>query len=176
MARAGTSPKPWTVEEFLAWEREQEERYGTVFAGLRSQLRGRPCHVFVEAVKVVSVGATMDPDVVVTCTPGSGRSDVVPEPEIGIEVPSRSTRGLDRGAKLDPYQRIASLKHYALIAQDEVRVGVYERDDSGWRYHVLEELDANLAFAIGGPAMTLGGIYERATVGDSGARQGSGSS
>ena len=110
----------------------------------------------------------MYPDVVVTCAPGSGQSDVVPEPEIVVEVLSRSTQGFDRGPKLDAYQRIASLRQYVLIAQDEVRVSVYERDEDSWRYRTLEDLDASLAFAVGDAAMTLAEIYERATV----ARQG----
>ncbi|HEX5794336.1 MAG TPA: Uma2 family endonuclease, partial [Geminicoccaceae bacterium] len=95
MARARpTPPEPWTVEEFLAWEREQEERYeyiggvirmmvggtldhntiaGNVFGGLRSQLRDGPCRVFVGAVKVVADAATMYPDVVATRASASGR-------------------------------------------------------------------------------------------------------
>ena len=127
MARARpTPPGPWTVEEFLAWEREQEERYeyvggvirimvggtldhntiaGNVFSGLRSQLRDGGCRAFMEGVKVVSASATMYPDVVVTCTPGSGRSDVVPEPEIVIEVLSRSTQTFDRAPSSTPTSR-----------------------------------------------------------------------
>ena len=186
MARARpTPPPPWTVEEFLAWEREQEERYeyvdgvirmmvggtldhntiaGNVFSGLRSQLRAGPCRAFVEAVKVVSDGATMYPDVVVTCASASGRSDVVPEPAVVIEVLSRSTQGFDRGAKLDAYQQIASLEQYVLIAQDEIRVNVYERAEGSWRYLTLQELDARLDLATGGASLTLAEIYEGATV------------
>jgi Uma2 family endonuclease len=178
-------PEPWTVEEFLAWEREQEERYeyvggvirmmvggaldhntiaGNVFSGVRTQLRDGPCRVFMEAVKVVADAATMYPDVVVTCAPGSGQSDVVPEPEIVVEVLSRSTQGFDRGPKLDAYQQILSLKQYVLIAQDEIRVSVYERDDGSWRYRILQDLDARLGFAVGGANVTLAEIYERATI------------
>ena len=185
MARARpTPPEPWTVEEFLAWEREQEERYeyiggvirmmvggtldhntiaGNVFSGLRTQLRGGPCRAFMEAVKVVSAGATMYPDVVATCAPGSGQSDVVPEPEVVVEVLSRSTQGFDRGPKLDAYQQIPSLKQYVLIAQDEIRVSVYEREVGGWRYRVLQELDASLGFAVGGAAVNLAEIYQNST-------------
>ena len=186
MARARPNqPEPWTVEEFLAWEREQEERYeyvggvirmmvggtldhntiaGNVFSGLRTQLRDGPCRVFMEAVKVVADAATMYPDVVVTCAPGSGQSDVVPEPEIVVEVLSRSTQGFDRGPKLDAYQQILSLKQYVLIAQDEIRVSVYERDDGSWRYRILQDLDARLGFAVGGANVPLAEIYERATI------------
>ncbi len=192
MARARTDPpQPWTVEEFLAWEREQEERYeyvggvirmmvggtldhniiaGNVFSSLRSQLRGDPRRVFMEAVKVVSESATMYPDVVVTCAPGGNRSDIVPEPEILVEVLSRSTQTFDRGPKLDACQQIPSLKQYVLIAQDEIRVSVYERDDGSWRYSVLQDLDASFGFAAGSAVMTLGEIYERATVAEPGVR------
>ena len=185
MARARpTPPEPWTVEEFLAWEREQEERYeyiggvirmmvggtldhntiaGNVFSGLRTQLRGGPCRAFMEAVKVVSAGATMYPDVVATCAPGSGQSDVVPEPEVVVEVLSRSTQGFDRGPKLDAYQQILSLKQYVLIAQDEIRVSVYQREEGGWLYRVLQEPDASLGFAVAGAAMSLAEIYEGST-------------
>ena len=55
---------------------------------------------------------------------------------------SRSTQGFDRGAKLDAYQQIPSLKQYVLIAQDEIRVSVYERDEAGWRYRTVQDLDA----------------------------------
>jgi Uma2 family endonuclease len=188
LARARpTPPEPWTVEEFLAWEREQEERYeyvggvirmmvgGTldhnrialnIASRLRTLLAGGPCSVFMEGVKVVSATATMYPDVVVTCTSVSGQSDVVPEPEIVVEVLSRSTQGFDRGPKLDAYQQIASLKRYVLIAQEEIRVSVYERDNGDWRYRILQDVGAAVSFAVGGVTMTLAEIYERATVVD----------
>ena len=124
------------------------------------------------AVKVVSDVATMYPDVVVTCTPGSGQSDVVPEPEIVVEVLSRSTQGFDRGAKLDAYQQIPSLRQYVLVAQEEIRVSVYERDEGSWRFRTLQDLDARLDFAVGGATMTLAEIYERATVAEPTTRQG----
>jgi Uma2 family endonuclease len=194
VARARATPaEPWTVEEFLAWEREQEDRYeyvggvirmvvggtldhntiaGNVFSALRAQLRGGSCRALIEGAKVVSDTATLYPDVVVTCALGSGQSDVVPEPEIVVEVLSRSTQTFDRGAKLDAYQEIESLRQYVLVAQDEVRVSVYERDDGGWRYRTLQDLDARLPFAVSEAAVTLAEIYERATVAEPGARRG----
>ena len=115
----------------------------------------------------------MYPDVVVTCTAGSGHSDIVPEPEVVVEVLSRSTQGFDRGPKLDAYQQIASLRQYVLVAQEEIRVSVYERDEGGWRYRTLQDPDASLDFAVGDAAMTLAEIYERATVAEPTTRQGS---
>ena len=187
-----TLPPPWTVEEFLAWEREQDERHeyvdgvirvlaggtldhntitGNVASGLRARRGGGSCRVFAVAVKVVSGFAILYPDVVTTRAPGSGQSDVVPEPEIVVEVLARSTQSFDRGAKLDAYQQIPSLEQYVLIAQDQIRVSVYERDEGSWRYRTLQELDARLHFAVGGAAMTLAEIYERATVAEPTPRQ-----
>ncbi len=186
MARARPRPpEPWTVDEFLAWEREQEERYEyvdgvirmmvggtldhntialTIASRLRALLARGPCRVFMEGVKVVSDASTMYPDVVVTCAPGTGRVDVVPEPVVVIEVLSRSTQGFDRGAKLDAYQQIPSLKQYVLVAQEEIRVSVFERDDEDWRYRTVQGLDASLTFAVADATMSLAEIYEGATV------------
>jgi Uma2 family endonuclease len=186
-----TPPDPWTVEEFLGWEREQEDRYeyvggvirmmvgGTldhnrialnIASRLRTLLAGSPS-VFLDGVKVVSATATMYPGVVVTCTSVLGQSDVVPEPEVVVEVLSRSTQGFDRGPKLDAYQQLASLKQYVLIAQEEIRVSVYERDDGDWRYRTLQDVDAAISFAVGGVTMTLAEIYERSAVVDLARRQ-----
>ena len=182
-----TLPPPWTVEEFLAWEREQEERHeyvdgvirvlaggtldhntitGNVASGLRARRGGGPCRVFAAAVKVVSGFASLYPDVVTTRASGFGQSDVVPEPEIVVEVLARSTQGFDRGPKLDAYQRIPSLRQYVLIAQDQIRVSVYEREDGSWRYRTLEDLDARLEFAAAGAVLALTEIYEGTTVAD----------
>jgi len=84
-----------------------------------------------------------------------------------VEVLARSTQGFDRGPKLDAYQRIPSLEQYVLIAEDEIRVSVYEREDGSWRYRTLEDLDARLDFAAGDATLTLAEIYERATVAES---------
>jgi Uma2 family endonuclease len=188
---AGT--RPWTVDEFLAWEREQEGCYeyvdgvtrmkvgdtldhnviaGNLIDRLRSQLGGTSCRVFALRVKVVTEGAIMYPDVVVTCTPGSGRSDIVPEPKVVVEVLSRSSQGFDRGAKLAAYQQIPSLRQYLLIAQDEIAVSLYQRDDGGWRERIVKEPEARLDFAVGGAGMTLAEIYQGATAGDPRTRQG----
>jgi Uma2 family endonuclease len=83
-------PKPWTVDDFLAWERRQPERYeffggmirmmvggsnahtiikGNVFAALRDRPQGRPCRALAEGAKVVTSVATMYPDALVVCGP-----------------------------------------------------------------------------------------------------------
>jgi Uma2 family endonuclease len=180
MARA-TPPAPWTVEDFLAWEREQEERYeffdglirmmvggtadhnriaGRVFAALLAKLRGGPCSVFIEGMKVAGATATMYPDVVVTCSPVDATTDVLPEPVIVFEILSRSTQTFDRGQKWLAYQAILSLQQYVLISQDELRIDTYDRQGNSWIYRVLSGPDARLALAVGKIELAMAEIYE----------------
>jgi Uma2 family endonuclease len=180
MARA-TPPAPWTVDDFLAWEREQEERYeffdglirmmvgGTVdhntiacniLTVLRSQLRGGPCRAFMEGVKVASGAASMYPDVVVTCTSPDPKSDLLPEPVIVFEILSRSTHTFDRGQKWLAYQGIPSLQQYVLISQDELRVEIYDRQHNSWVYQALTGPEVRLTLAVGKIELTMAEVYE----------------
>jgi Uma2 family endonuclease len=180
MARA-TPPAPWTVDDFLAWERQQEERYeffdglirmmvgatadhnriaGRVFAALLAKLRGGPCSAFIEGMKVAGATATMYPDVVVTCSKVDATTDMLPEPVIVFEILSRSTHTFDRGQKWLAYQGIPSLRQYVLISQDELRVEVYDRRDNSWVYQALTESDARLMLAVGNIELTMAEIYE----------------
>ena len=105
-------PRPSTVEEFLAWERRQPERYefvvgvirmmvgcsnahtiikDNIVGALRARLQGQPCRALGEGPKVVTATATMYPDAIVVCGP----LDLA----VVIEVLSRSTEDHDRSAK-----------------------------------------------------------------------------
>jgi Uma2 family endonuclease len=181
MARATpTPPAPWTVEEFLAWERDQPERYefysgfirmmvggtldhntiaGNIMATLRSRLRGGPCRAFTEC-KVTSRSELMYPDVVITCSAVDAKSDVVPEPVAVFEVLSRSTESFDRGQKWLAYQSILSLRQYVLVSQDELRVDVYDRTEAGWSYRVSSGPAATLELAADQVRLTMAEIYE----------------
>ncbi len=177
---AHAAPKPWTVDDFLAWERTQEERYefldglvrqmphgtlghstvlGNIAAELRTRLRGGPCRVFMIELKVRTDGAVMYPDVVVTCSPVPPKDDVVPEPKVGVDVLSPSTEGFDRGRKWDACQRIPSLDQYVLVAQDRLRVEVYTRRGRGWAFEVLTDPAEVLRLPALGVELDLAEIY-----------------
>lgn len=88
-----------SVEEFLAWENGQDEKHefvrGEVFAmvgarrvhgqvclnlaaALKTQLKGSPCAVFMESLKVqIGRDTLVYPDVFVTCDPGDLRTEQV---------------------------------------------------------------------------------------------------
>ena len=48
-------------------------------------------------------------------------------PALIVEVLSDTTTDYDRGEKFRHYRSLASLRHYLLIAQDQMRVEHYER-------------------------------------------------
>jgi Uma2 family endonuclease len=173
-------PRPWTVEDFLAWERRQPERYefvggvirmmvggsnahtiikGNVFAALRGRLRGGPCRAMAEGAKVVTATASMYPDAVVVCGPIDLGEDQVRAPTVVVEVLSRSTEDHDRGAKWVAYRDLESLRHYLLIAQDGRRAEVYSREAKRWSLQVMTPPEGIALPAIGAE-LTFDEIYE----------------
>jgi Uma2 family endonuclease len=174
-------PKPWTVHDFLEWEAEQPERYefidgrilgmvggsaahgtikGNVFAALRVRLRGGPCRVFVESLKVVTNVASHYPDVAVTCVPMQPTDDQIREPVVVIEVLSRTTADRDRSAKWVGYQDIPALQHYLLVAQDRRRVEVFTRSGDAWQLMIIRPPRDRVALPAIGVELTLDEIYE----------------
>jgi Uma2 family endonuclease len=179
MARA--RPHPWTVDDFLAFEAEEPERYefvdgivrmmtggsaahsaikGNAFAELRDTLRSGPCRVDVDDLKVVTATAVMYPDVVVTCRPLAPDDDRLSDPTVVVEVLSPTTETHDRIRKWREYQRIASLQHFVLIAQSERRIEVYSRDRDGWQLAVVEPPDDAVVLKAIDAKLSLEAMYE----------------
>ena len=71
---------------------------------------------------------------------------------------------MDRSEKRRDYQRLASLQHYVLIAQDAARVEVYSRAGQGWRFEEIEGLAAAAALDAIAVALPLAEIYDGLTL------------
>jgi Uma2 family endonuclease len=177
---ASALPRPWTVDEFLAWEREQAEPYelvdgivrmmtggtlahtivkGNLFAAMRTRVRP-PCRVLVDGAKVVTATACLYPDVVVTCAPVTMTDDTVREPRLIAEVLSRTTAGHDRGAKWLAYREIEGLAHYLLVWQDVRRVELFSRKaGGGWDLAIVEP-PARLRLEALGADLDIDPFYE----------------
>ncbi|WP_133511855.1 Uma2 family endonuclease [Candidatus Thiosymbion oneisti] len=178
-------PKPFlSLEDWLEGERadlEGRSEYldGEVFAmtgasmkhnaivinigsELRTQLKGRPCQVYANDMKVIirSANAGKYPDLIAYCGEPElldDRQDVLLNPSLIVEVLSDSTAAYDRGDKFALYRRIPSLREYLLVSQARVRVERYRRgaddhwtltDYAGLEDQVpLESLDCVLALA-----------------------------
>lgn len=143
-----------SLDAYIAWENAQPERHefyrgevfamvgvrrvhgmvsGNVFAALKSALRGGPCEVFTESLKVqVADEAVFYPDVFVTCHADDLRTEMVfRHPVLIVEVLSESTQAYDRGVKFAMYRHIAELREYVLIDPDSRSVEVFRRNERG---------------------------------------------
>lgn len=179
---AQAAEKLWTVAEFLLWEEQQPEKWelidgqprmmvgGTsnhhtiaanLVGELHSKLKGTPCRVYTEGIKVAAAASVTYPDVVVTCGRMAGNDTVVNEPRVIIEVLSPSTEAFDRGAKGAAYRSLPSLAHYLLVAQDTTHVEMFTRRGEGWDFVEVTRLDADVDLATIGVRLALREIYDR---------------
>lgn len=76
------------------------------------------------------------PDVVVRCGPGSSKIYIT-DPLVVIEVLSPSTIDIDRGAKLDFYKSLPTVRHIALVYQDQM-LEHYRWAEQGFDLEVLK--------------------------------------
>jgi len=148
----------YTPEEYLAQERKAEfkseyiagqivamsgasREHNLMTANLArvlgSQLLDRPCEVYVSdmRVKVTERGMYTYPDTVVVCDDArfeDEQVDTLLNPTLIVEVLSPSTEAYDRGAKFGYYRQLPSLQEYLLVAQDQVLIEHFVREDEGW--------------------------------------------
>ena len=154
-----------TLDEYMAWERTQPQRNefhrGEVFAmtggrrghyqvivnlvsELRGRLRGTPCKVFGEGMKVqIGADTVLYPDVFVTCDGEYSSYDtVIRDPLLVIEVLSPSTMAYDSGRKFTLYRGLPTLREYVLIDPDHRTVqGFRRRAQDEWVLHDMSEGD-----------------------------------
>jgi Uma2 family endonuclease len=116
----------------------------------------KPCEVFATEVKVrIQTLATERfyyPDLHVECEPQTADPYYSDHPTLIIEVLSRRTERKDRSDKFYAYRKLASLREYLLVAQDEPRLEVCRRAGD-WELEVygpgetarLDSIDGEIA-------------------------------
>jgi Uma2 family endonuclease len=170
-----------TEEEYLALEENGEERHEYIDGVLRLMAgttdehnelvlniatkllvlgRAKGCRVRAENLKLrLPTGSKRRyyyPDIIITCEP-KDNNKIIENPCFVVEVLSESTEHIDKGEKLETYQRILSLKQYVLVDQTRRKVEVYTRSESVWIYQMLEAGSFNVACLD--VAMTLDEVY-----------------
>jgi Uma2 family endonuclease len=177
-----------TPEEYLAIERDvpgKHEFYrGEMFAmggasrehnqiafnlatELGVQLKNRPCHAYVNdmRVKVSATGLYTYPDVVVTCEKPRFEDavlDTLLNPQAIIEVLSDSTEKYDRGKKAEHYRQIESLREHMLVAHDRPHVDLFTREDDGvWRLTEASGLETSIELPTIACRLSLADIYAK---------------
>ena len=137
---------------------------GTLAGEIRTHLKGNPCRVFAESIKlkipqIYRRANYVYPDVVVDCSIDQADGDMLTTPVLIIEVLSKSTHRRDKVAKRNLYEQIASLQEYILIEQDVAEVSVCRRR-TGW---LIEELflGDSVSFESIGLTLSVEDIYNR---------------
>ncbi len=176
-----------TEEEYLRIERAAAKRsefyHGEMFAmagaslshveicgnllyELKGRLRGGQCRVFSHDLKV-RIKATelyAYPDLVLACGGlqfQDDHNDVLVNPQIIIEVLSKSTEAYDRGPKFNHYQQIPTLKEYILVSQHTPRVERFERNTNGkWELTTYSGNEATFEFGSIDGKVALADIYK----------------
>ena len=98
-------------------------------------------------------------DLSVTRSRMVGSDDIVPEPVAVIEILSPSTERDDRGRKKFDYFATPSIRHYAIVEQDERRIDLYTRIETAWLDEVITG-DAMLTLSAIGVEIPLDAIYD----------------
>jgi Uma2 family endonuclease len=141
-----------SLEEFLAWEDQQEYRWefdgfeplamvggtvahnqiaGAVEFALRQRLK-RPCRVYREGMRLRMTHTLRYPDVMVACTPVANTATEITDPVVVLEVLSSSTSRTDLIAKNREFEATPSIRRYILLEQDAIADEVYARDSDRW--------------------------------------------
>ena len=172
------SLKPLTMDDFLAWERSQPERYefdgvqpvamtGASFGharlvarlvvALRTRLR-RGCEAVAGDVKVATPpGRVRYPDASIVCGPVPDETDTV-LPVVVFEVLSPSTALVDRTVKAMEYQGVDSILAYVILEQDRPEAAVRRRSEA-WTPLTVAGRDAVLALPEVGIEVPLAELY-----------------
>ena len=187
-----TRPVPYlTPEEYLELERRAERKHeyldgqmyelwamseaspnhalivANVVVALGSQLRGRPCKLYTNDLRLrCPAGLHAYPDVVVACGEhafADEKRDTLLNPTVIVEVLSPSTQDYDRGTKWENYRAIASLREYVLVARDRPHIAWYVRQDDGrWLFSECSDPAGVVQLESIGCQLALAEVFEKA--------------
>ena len=129
-------------------------------------LEEQPYRVFMADMRL-SIPSTNNytyPDVMLVPTPVvyvEGRRDTITNPQIIVEVLSRSTGNYDRGEKFDSYRSVESFREYILIDQYKHYVEQFTKAEDGkWWLSVYKGDEAVLSLNSVEFQISLSNIYK----------------
>jgi Uma2 family endonuclease len=172
----------YTEDDYFAIERISPHKHELVAGEILAMAGGRPRHNYLAGRAVVALGTRLVSgpcvalssdqrialpengytyaDASVFCGIDRGREETGLNPVVLVEVLSPSTRGYDRGEKLDRYKEIASLRHILLIEPDEAVVEHWHRTGSRWELEVLSPPEGVARLSAIGVDVPIAEIYQ----------------
>ncbi len=177
--------KLYTDDEYLAFEREAEEKHELIdgeivaMAGasrrhnliglntateIRFQLKGKNRETYANDMRVrMRKGRYSYPDVVAVCGEpqfADEEFDVLLNPTVVIEVLSKSTRFRDKTEKLETFLKMESVRECLLIEQDESHIEHYiKQTPKQWLVKIYEEPDEKIVLESIDCKISLADIY-----------------
>ena len=184
---AALPKRNWTVDEYLAFERDSDEKHefvdGQVYAmtgasrnhvvvtvntssSLHAQLRKQPCIVYGSDLRVrIGIRDYVYPDVSIVCGEPHIEThilDTLLNPTVIIEVLSPSTEKYDRAEKFQQYRSLPSLQEYVLISQKTYHAERYTRQADGtWNLLDVDGVEASFELKSIGCTLALADVYEK---------------
>lgn len=140
---------------------------GNLFASLHTQLRPRPCEIYMGDMRVAVDQAEFYtyPDIVIACEDPQfldDQLDTLLNPTLIVEVLSPSTSSYDRGEKFRRYRQLSSLQEYLLISQDQIGLEHYQRQgESEWTLVDIEGAESQVYLPSIQCQLWLQDIYEK---------------
>jgi Uma2 family endonuclease len=178
--------RTFTDEEYLAIERKAKDKSeliaghiyamagaspthaaitANVIVAFGSQLKGKPCTVYTNDLKV-KIGRGGDyyyPGLTIVCGQPIFHDEhqgILVNPTVIVEVLSPSTEADDRGRKWLRYQQIQGLTDYLMVSQSEPLLEHYKRQANGsWQYESCAEHAE--ALTILDCRLLLADVYEK---------------
>ncbi len=135
--------------------------------GIREAVANKDCVGFDSNMKleIAEHSLFVYPDVTVVCGEiefSEGRTDIITNPVLIIEVLSPGTEMFDRGDKFAYYRTVPSLREYVLVSQHSPIVEVYHRqDENSWLYSVSKGIDESVVFQTIHLELFLKDIYQK---------------
>lgn len=138
-----------------------------IHAALYNALHTKPCAVFASDLRlwIEPARRAVYPDVMVICGEPqlvAGRADTVTNPQIIIEVLSKSTAEDDRSDKFQAYWSLDSFEEYVLVDQYRLRVEYFRRvNEKLWELLVFTQPDDVLTLKSIEVELPLAQIYRQ---------------
>jgi len=177
----------YTAEEYLTLERsasiKSEFHDGQIFAmtgasrahnlitvniggELRSHFKTRSCEAYISDMRVKAATARSYhyPDIAVVCGQPEFEDasvDTLLNPTLLVEVLSPSTEAYDRGGKFAHYRKIATLREYLLVMQDQPSIERYLRQGDVWILSETVGLETSVSLESIDCVLSLREVYDK---------------
>jgi len=140
---------------------------GNVYIALNFALPEQEYDVFIGDVRlwIPKVRLYTYPDVMVIFglpEYRNNRTDTITNPQVIVEVLSKSTKNYDRVDKFTFYKTIPSFREYILIDQTKIKIEQYSKtENKRWLYSEYDEEDTALVFNSFQLEVPLSAIYKK---------------